>query len=145
MAYLTQAALEVAVGGSAKLIQLTDDDGNGAPDAGVIAQIVAEVDSLVDSYLHKRYAVPLAAAPTTITALVARMGARAARRRKNMPLLDDVDNEKIDREWLEGVAKGLISLGVQPLPTASSLVVDKVGEREDSPRNVTRRKLEGLS
>lgn len=142
MAYLTQAALEVAVGGPAKLVQLTDDDGDGAADAGVIAQLVAETDGYIDSYCHKRYRVPLAAPPAVILAIAASEGARRARRRRNMPLPDDVDAAKLDREWLEAVAAGKVSLGVQPLPEKSSLVVDQVGER-DSVRTTTRERTKG--
>lgn len=143
MAYLTQAALQVAVGGSVKLIQLTDDDGDGASDAAVIAQLIAEVDGYINSYVGKRYAVPLADPPAPILAIATAEGARRARRRRNMPLPDDIETGASDREWLEGVASGKVTLGVEPSPTKSELVVDTVGER-DSTRNTTRENLKGI-
>lgn len=142
MAYLTQAALEVAVGGPAKLVELTDDNEDGAPDAAVVAQIIAGADGYVNSYVGKRYLVPLAAPPQTILDVVAAEGARRARSRRNAPTPGDMDAAERDDKWLTAVSKGEVTLGIDPAPTKSSLVVDKVGER-DSVRTTTRERTKG--
>lgn len=145
MAYLTEDALRVAVGGAAKLVQLTDDNNDNTADADVIAQLISEVDGYINGYVGKRYAVPLGTVPSTVSALAAREGARRARRRRGgaISIGDDIELEKLDREWLEAIASGMVTLGVEPAPAKSELVVDEVGDR-DTLRTTTRNNTKGF-
>lgn len=142
MAYATQADVQNAIGGAARLVAVADYDGNGVSDAGVVDAAIAEADALINSYASKRFAVPFATTPPTITSLSARLAARILRRNRSMVLASDVEDEKTDRKWLEGLAKGDVLPGVEPLPTKGSIVTDKAGQR-DPPRDVSREKTKG--
>lgn len=56
--YIDQVDLKVRLT-DLQLIQLTDDDRTGEADAGILATVLAEASTQVDSYCAKRYQVPL--------------------------------------------------------------------------------------
>ncbi len=143
MAYSSQADIQGAIG-SADLIACADVDGDGVADATIVAAAIEEADRLIDSYAHKRHAVPFATTPATIAALSARMAVRILRRNRRMVLVQDVEDEKADRKWLEELAKGLVSVGVEPAPQATELSVDKYAERDTSTKAVSRARLKGF-
>jgi phage gp36-like protein len=136
VAYSTSAQVQIAVGGLARLTELTDLENTGAtsPIAATVNQAIADADGVINSYLGKRFAVPLATVPDTISMLSARWAARVLRQNKynGQPLQDDIDREKIDREWLDGVSQGKYSLGIEPVPPKASMVTDAVGPRDPS-------------
>jgi len=141
MAYTTQAAIESAIGES-DLAALSTVD--GVDPAAVVASAIEEADAVIDSYAHKRHAVPFTTVPRTISTLSARMAVRILRRDRRMSIAQDALDEVTDRKWLEGLAKGLVSVGLEPSPTASELVVDKAGERSPTQKNVSRERLKGF-
>jgi phage gp36-like protein len=144
MAYCAaQPDLERAVGGLAKLVQLTAAPGGAVVDLVVAAAAIDEADTLINSYVEKVHAAPVTPAPASLKLLSAKIAARVLRRWKTSMLQTDVDDETNDRKWLEGVAKGDISLGVEPVPAASSMQVAKAGAR-DSTKNVSREKTKGF-
>lgn len=142
MAYATTADLIQAVGGPAVLVQLTDFDGDGTTDSGVVDAAIAEADALIDTYACKRDRVPYAAPSIAIRKLSARFAGRFLRRDRRMLWLGDEADDKTDREWLLLLSKGLVASGADPSPPASSLVVDKTVER-DSAKKVSRRRFNG--
>lgn len=141
MAYADASTLAVAVGGSAKLIQLTDDDGDRVSDPAVITAIISEAEGFINGYVRKVHNVPLTNPPISITSLCNKIAARIARRRRGMPIQTDAAEAEADTKWLEGVANGMITLGVQPEPEKSDLQVDKVGV---SVRDMSRDKTRGF-
>lgn len=143
MAYTTQSAIEGAIG-SADLIAISDRDGSGAADAAIVASAIEEADRLIDSYAHKRHSVPFSTTPATVAALSTRLAIRIMRRNARMVLAQDVEDDKVDRKWLEDLAKGLVSVGVEPAPQASELTVDKYEERSTSTKAVSRERLKGF-
>lgn len=141
MAYTTQAAIESAIGvGDLEALSTVD----GGTPADVVAAAIAEADAIIDSYAHKRHAVPFETVPATIAALSARMAVRILRRDRRMVLTQDAIDETTDRKWLENLAKGLVTVGVEPSPAASELVVDKAGERSPTLKAVSRERLKGF-
>lgn len=142
MAYTSQAAIQNAIG-SADLIGIADVDGDGTADAAIVTAAIDEADRIIDSYAHKRHAVPFASTPATIASLSLRFAVRILRRNRRMTLAQDVEDDKTDRKWLEDLAKGLVSVGVEPAPQSSELVVDKYGDR-DTGATVGREKLKGF-
>lgn len=58
MPYITQADLETRYG-AAHILQLSDRDGDGSHDTGVIDAAIADAESVTDSYLSERVTVPL--------------------------------------------------------------------------------------
>lgn len=143
MAYSTQDDLQQAVGGAARLVQLTDWDNDRVADTGVITAAISEADAEIDSYVNKQYAVPLASVPPAIK----RLSARRAKYRLLSPrgMVDSFvkDEYEADTKWLEGVRDGLISLGIEPIPQAASMRIDAVSERP-SLKEVSRKKLFGF-
>lgn len=53
MAYTTFKDLELAAGGAARFLELTDWDGDGSPDLDVIARGQADADGFIDAHLRK--------------------------------------------------------------------------------------------
>lgn len=145
MAYSTQAQVETAVGGPARLVELTDLANLGVVDAQVVADAIAEADGEIDSYIGQRFFVPLAVVPAVISAKSATWAARVLRRNNSngRPLDEDIAREEIDIKWLLKVAEGAISIGIEPGPPKASKVIDTVGLR-DAAATVGRERLKGF-
>lgn len=102
-----------------QLIQLTDDDKVGAVNLNHVARAISEASSLVSGYVASRYSLPIVPVPMllkTITLSITTYNLYL--RRQRVP--DDVRQTYEDGiKQLEGIAKGLISLGVDPPPAGS--------------------------
>ncbi len=132
MAYSTQAMVQIAIGGEAKLIEATDQDGRtGAVNLVVLAQAISEADAIINSYLRKQWDVPLGPVPEVIANLSAAWAARNLRRNlyNGLKQPQDADDEEVDREWLTGVAKGEISLDVSVSPKPAADRIDAAHPR----------------
>jgi phage gp36-like protein len=58
MPYITNADIQQRVGAEA-YVQLADDDGDGQADTGVVDEVRLGAEGEVNSYLARRYAVPI--------------------------------------------------------------------------------------
>jgi len=146
MAYTTQAAVQVAVGGSEALLQLSDQENTGVVNATVVAQAIAAADTMIDSYLSQRWAVPLTTVPDGIVNLSTRWAARELRRfgYKGQPIMEDIKAEEIDRAWLKDVRDGKVQVpGLDPVTSKAAIVIDKAAPRE-STLDISLQKLEGF-
>ena len=148
MPYSSKADVQIEVGGSENLIQLADLESEFPVTTGIdaiVANAIAEADGAINSYIRQRFAIPLAVVTDQIRRLSARWAARTLRRYrwKGQPLTDDIEAEKVDREWLKGVGSGIIQIDIEPTPQGSDLIIDKAAER-DTARTVSLRKLEGF-
>lgn len=135
MPYSTLISVQTALGGQAKLIQATDQDGTGAGvNMSVLDQAINEADSIINSYLRKQWAVPLNPVPDVIANLSAAWAARSLRSNLNngLKLREDADQEAIDRDWLLDVAKGNISLDVTVAPAPAPDRIDKAAPRDST-------------
>lgn len=135
MSYSTQATVQIAIGGEAKLIQATDQDGRtGAVNPVVLAQAINEADGIINSYLRKQFDVPLSPVPDDIANLSASWAARNLRRNlyNGLKQPEDADQEAVDREWLKGVSKGEIALDVSATPKAAVDRIDKAAPRDST-------------
>lgn len=137
MAYCTQADLEAEVG-VVKLAQLSDRDNllAGVVNATAVANAIAEASAEMASYIGHRISVDAiaAAVPPVVKFKAVSWAIRVLRRGtyNGQPMQDDIDREKIDREWLDRVATGMISLGVQPDLKAAPAIIDKAAPRDSS-------------
>lgn len=59
MAYCVLADIQLLIP-LTKIVELADDDGNGAIDAGVMDQVIKDADSEIDGYCSNHYTVPFA-------------------------------------------------------------------------------------
>jgi len=145
MAYSTQADLEQACGGPARLVELTDWDEDGAPDAGVIANAIAEADAEIDSYASKRFAVPIdAPLPQQIVRVSARIAIYRLRVARGMPSQSELYTYEKDAQWLKDFAAGDVLAGLEPNPRHAEVTVDAATDRPTT-KDVSRRKLRGFS
>ena len=114
MAYVTNADIEKRLGSQA-YVQLTDDDGDGVADLGVVDEARLGAEGEVNSYLARRYSVPvdLSAHPeladllTSITLDLLEYRLRLRR----PPVPQDVASKNADTvDWLKHVAAGRIDM-----------------------------------
>jgi phage gp36-like protein len=146
MAYCSQADVEIAAGGARALVELCDLDGarSGTVNATVLAAAIADADALIDSYVAKQRAVPLNPVPAVVRRVSAEETVHALRcRRQIVGEYEDQRHENNVR-WLEGVAKGMITLGVDPQPAKSALVAPAVVTVDDSEREITAFNTRGI-
>ncbi|MFQ5592288.1 MAG: phage protein Gp36 family protein [Phycisphaerae bacterium] len=110
MAYVTNADIEERLG-SVAYVQLTDDDGDGVADVGVVDEARVGAQGEVDSYLARRYQVPVdlslhpevAGLLASITLDIAEYRLRL--RRPPVPS-ETLRRHTLAIDWLERVADG---------------------------------------
>jgi phage gp36-like protein len=99
--------------GQEELVELTDRANTGAIDMTVLARALADADAEINSYLSSRYALPLASVPAELVPKACDLA--------RYFLYDTRVNERVkDRhddviKWLQALAKGLVSLGLDPV------------------------------
>ncbi len=125
MSYTSQLRIEEAIT-EQLVIELTDDSGAGIVDASVIAQMLTTADGEINGYLQAYYSVPLAITPGLITSIADDLVIYYLMRRRHgafgMP--EDVIRRYEHRiKQLEKINTGKLDLGIEPLPSSSSLVV----------------------
>ncbi|MGD2110387.1 MAG: DUF1320 domain-containing protein [Phycisphaerae bacterium] len=142
MAYITNADIEERLG-SATYVQLTDDDGNGVADTGVVDEARLAAEGEINSYLARRYQVPIdVSAHSELADLLASITLdvveyRLRLRRPPVPG-DAVNLHKRALDWLRGVADGCVELpSATPLAENTALGVrgEVVGEDRVLSRN----------
>ena len=95
-----------------ELVRLTDDADAGAVDEARVTAAIADADAEIDAYCGTRYAVPLSPVPPMIARISGDLAAYALFSRR--PPLDDIQvaRRKAAIDFLEKVAAGRVSLGV---------------------------------
>lgn len=139
MSYITSADLAKRLT-SDELVQLADLDEDGAADSAVLAQAIADAESLVNSYIAARTTVPLTTVPDMIKAVSISMAIYFLHLGRRS-VTDDI-GKQYDRDlaFLKDVAAGKVTLGE---------VVSTVGEPHPTPeyhrtrRRFSRKKLKG--
>lgn len=143
MAYVTSDDIQERLGGDV-LVQLADDDGDGAADAGVIEEVLRGAEGEVNAYLARRYQLPidlgvhadLVDVLRTVTLDLAEYRLRSRR-----PPVAEVAIRMREQavDWLRRVADGEIELpSATPVPPrstarpgAASFGDDRVLSREE--------------
>ena len=138
MAYCTTTDLIARISQTV-LISLTDDERLATSATTLAAAIVlnsditaritaaiVDADCEIDSYLRKQYSVPLTSPPARVVRCSCSLAMYFlhCRRRSEMGLPDDVRQIFADeQDWLKGVNKGALALGIDPPPAASTAVI----------------------
>jgi len=117
MPYCTQDDLLEQIS-EAELIQLTDDAGAGAVDETVVERAIADADAEIDAYAMTRYATPLSPVPAMIRKISVDIAVYHLFARRRGAPEDRKERYKNAVKFLEGLAKGLISIGAAT-PAAS--------------------------
>lgn len=125
MAYITNADIEERLGSQA-YVQLADDDGDGVADVGVVDEARLGAGGEVDSYLARRYQVPVdVSAEAELAGVLASITLDLAeyRLRLRRPPVPAETARQHSRaiEWLKGVAEGVIALpSTSAVPTSAA-------------------------
>ena len=114
MGYITNSDIEERLG-TAAYVQLADDDGNGVADVGVVDEARLGAEGEVNSYLGRRYSVPvsLTTHPDLADVLASfTLDLAEYRLRLRRPPVPDDARRRRDQaiEWLTRVAEGRIEL-----------------------------------
>lgn len=145
MAHCTEADVQFAAGGAARLRQLSDwsEPPTNRIDSSVVAAAIAEADAMVDSKIQIRHAIP-----TDVVETIRRKSARIAvyclKRSRGMLSDEDIKTHELDAAWLAGFKGGETTLGVDPVPEKSEYVGDAVTDRPTD-KAVSRYKLRGYA
>lgn len=108
--------------GAQELLQLTDRDGDGVEDSGVLDKAVQDAENEIDAYVGARYALPLATTPLLLT--------RIARDLVRYFLFDQRAPEEVRERYkravklLESIRSGDTSLGLAEasLPAGGEII-----------------------
>lgn len=125
MAYCDMMDVQVAAGGPDQLIELTDQDRNGAVDGIVLDKAIARADALINTHVAKLFSIPVTPVPTELKERSAELAVYYLRKQNRALTKDDQDNYDAHMKWLKALADGEVTLDSNPLPLKSSLVVDK--------------------
>lgn len=144
MAYVTNDDIAERVG-NATYVQLADDDGDNQADVGVVDEIRLAAEGEVNSYLARRYQVPIdLAVHAELADVLASMALDLAEyrlRARRPPVPQDARDRRAQAiEWLKRIADGVIDLpSVAPL--ASSTLRGALGEVTGEERLLSRDEL----
>lgn len=131
--YATRADLEKHLA-PAELIQLTDDDQDGAADAGVIEQALADAQAEIDGYLATRYRLPLAATPTLLRRLAVDLALYRLYARRDLSTEARAKQHDDAVALLKRLADGTVTLPLPPstleTPPPSIVSGDRLFTRE---------------
>ncbi|MFQ5494198.1 MAG: phage protein Gp36 family protein [Phycisphaerae bacterium] len=146
MSYITNSDIQERLGAAA-YVQLTDDDGNGVADTGVVDEARLGAEGEVNSHLARRFRVPidvtvhpeLADLLATVTLDLAE---HRLRQRRPPVAKDALRRHERALTWLHHVAGGLIELpaAVAPADTTSR---GTLGKATGEQRLLTRDELAG--
>ena len=114
MAYIANADIEERLGSQA-YVQLTDDDGDGVADIGVVEEARLGAEGEVNSYLAHRCAVPIdVSVHPELASLLASMTldlVECRLRSRRPPIPADVIRKRAQTvDWLNRIAEGRINL-----------------------------------
>ncbi len=114
MSYITNQSIQDRLG-SAALLQLADDDGDGQADTAILDEVRGAAEGEVNAYLARRYDVPIdVVTHPDLVGLLASITLDLAEYRLRLrrpPVPDDV-NERLRHAltWLSRVADGTLEL-----------------------------------
>lgn len=142
MAYTTVAEIKKAI--SEEIVkQLTDDDNIGEIVEANVTAAIARADAEIDGYCAVKYSVPFTTVPAVVAGLSLDMSLYYLYKRRTVS--EDVQkayDNAIAR--LKDIAKGLLSLGVDPPPAASTTADGAECNKTASDRIFTRDTLKGF-
>ncbi len=122
MAYSTQTDILKRIS-DAELSQLTSEI-EGVIDSAVVSEMIAAADGEIDGYIAVRYAVPLASPPKFINGISVSIAVYRLfeRRASRLGGINDAVKTAYENavKTLDAIAKGKLTLGVDPPPSAST-------------------------
>jgi len=126
------------------IIQLTDDENQGVVNQARVDEAIAQADAEIDSYCGSKYSVPFSTVPDIVKKISVDIAIYNLYSRK----VEEIPATRAERyknaiRQLEGIAKGIISIGEDPEPPRPSEGGSEVNKTTND-RVFTRDKLEGF-
>lgn len=121
MTYATQTHLTDRYGADV-LLELADRDGDNVVDTAIVDRALADADAVIDSYLARRYDLPLASTPAVLTTYAAQIAFYYLQR--DRPTEEARADYKDALAWLGDVGAGRAELdiaGSEPATSADGL------------------------
>lgn len=118
MAYCTFDDIQTRIGAD-DLAALADYDGDGAADPDIVAEAIRNAESLIDSYVGVRFAVPVDPAPDILRTRAVNLAVYFLRLGRDSVTEDARAQYEDDVHWLNQVAAGAVSLGLEDSPGES--------------------------
>ena len=110
MAYCSESDIEDRMGQD-RLMALADHDGDGTADAEVVDRAIEDAQSLIDSYLDTRYAVPVSPVPDRLKSCAVSLAVYFMALGRDSVTPDLRSHYEGQLRWLEDVVAGRASLG----------------------------------
>ncbi len=101
------------------IIQLTDDENTGAVNQARVDEAIKGADAEINSYCATKYAVPFTTVPDIVKSLSVEIAIYNLHKRRTI-------SEEIEKRYdkaiakLKDISRGLITLGVDPAPAATT-------------------------
>lgn len=125
MAYTSRSALESAIGASTVLDLVDDEHGSvmGATQEARVTAALALADDEINGYCRARYTVPFSTTPPMVELIAIDLACWHLYRRRHyafgMPEAITANYERRLKQ-LEAINKGLLDVGSEPAPSAST-------------------------
>lgn len=144
MPYCDDNDVQLACGGRQRLIELSDLESTGEVNVASIAAARVAAEGLIDGYLRRRYATPLAVpVPPLIVQYAAQETKYQLMLRRGMVTPEEKEAHELRETYFKGVASGATTLGVEPAPAKSSSMKAQYAPRDDD-EDVSRESLKGF-
>lgn len=142
MPYSTQSDIEQQLPRDL-LTQLTDDDGDGIVDGGIVPAAIQKADDEINAYAATRYSVPFTPVPALIKALSVDLAIWNLYARRRME--SETVNKRYDRavKLLRDIADGKASLGESPGPAESEAGLPEATTTVSEDRVFTKDTMQG--
>lgn len=126
------------------MVQATDDENLGSVNQDRVDEAIAAADAKIDSYCGGRYRVPLSTVPEIVKALSVDIAVyNLYSRTQFMPEVRK-DRYRDAIKQLEGIARGLVSLGVAEAPPAADPGSGAETNKPTDSNVFSRSKMEGF-
>lgn len=146
MTYATQTQIQIAAGGSQRLVDLTDQESSGMVNASVLAEAQGKAVAWIHSHLLMRFAIPVQNLSADGAAIMARLEADEtvyqliyASPSRAIGEFDEA-KRKLRLDELQAIARGTMRID-EPSPTPSSAVQANIVTRVGP---ISRRGLRGI-
>lgn len=129
----------------AETIRLTDDESLGVAGEARISDAIIKADSEIDAYCGSRYVVPVSPVPELLKKLSVDIAVYNLYSRSVM-VMPDVWSQRYRNaiRRLEGISKGLVSLGASASPVSSDRSSGAEANRKDGENVFYRGSMEGF-
>ncbi len=143
--YATRADVEIAAGGTARLLQISDFDSDGKEDVDLVDRALDDAEALINSYVRKKREVPLPAPiPNVIRSMAANLAVYNLKAWRDAITEADALQQEQRIAWLENLAAGKVDLGINPAPPASPHNQPSATDRPTA-KAVSRENLKGFA